>query len=227
MFPFHDFSKVRCRVMRRCVYALNTLAMRDDRLPRDGAFDAAAANGLAAIVALQDEGLEYEANEDRVKSPMALLKIVRNDSDLRTNALQSPDLRTLKKGIKKAQEFRHGRAEEDWDVLRDEHIDALIALDQHPALEVLELVDGMNFEEAAVTVFEQEALSLLPSDPEERSFVPDPAYCDNCGRMTLLAEDWDMFGFGVGEGGCISCGLERTYDDTVNEFIAWKLEESD
>ncbi len=208
--------------MRRCVYSLNTLAMRDDRLPRDGAFDSAVANALAAIVAYKESGREYEDPEKRVKAPSELLSIVRNDESVRTNTLSSPDLRTLKKGIKKAQKFRHGRAEDDWDVLREEHIKALIALDQHPALQVLELVDGMNLDEALSTVFEEEALSLLPYDSEEYSFASDPVFCDCCGRMTLIAEDSDVFGWGVGEGICIACGEERTYDDTVIEYVAWR-----
>ena len=51
---YNDFREVRRCVLRRCVYARNTLAMRDDRVPRDGAFDSAAANALAAIVACGD-----------------------------------------------------------------------------------------------------------------------------------------------------------------------------
>ena len=227
MASFDDFREVRLRVMRRCVYALNTLAMRDDRVPRDGAFDSAAANALAAIVALGGNRREYEATGGIVKTPLVLLKIVRTDANIRTSALSSPDLRLLKKGIKTAQKFRHGRAEDDWDVLREDHLNALIALDKHPALQVLELVDGMDLEEAATTVFAEEALGLLPYDHEGSFSVPDPATCDCCGRMTLVTEGFDMFGWGVGEGICIACGEERTYDDTVNEYVAWRLEESD
>lgn len=210
-------------MMRRCVYALNTLAMSDNRLPRDGAFDAAAANGLAAIVAFDDSGREYEATGGRVKAPLALLSIVRSDASVRTAALSSPDLRVLKKGIKKAQEFRRGRAEEDWDVLREEHINALIALDQHPALQVLELVDGMDFEDAASEVFAEEAMNLLTSDIKDREMVPDPVECDACWRTTLIADGVDAFGMNAGEGICIACGTERTYEDTVRDHLSWRF----
>lgn len=223
MSSFDDFREVRRRVMRRCVYALNTLAMRDDRLPRDGAFDAAAANGLAAIVAHGGNGREYVAKGGAVKAPLALLAIVRNGAEVRTAALSSADLRVLKNGIKKAQKFRHGRAEEDWDVLREAHINALIALDQHPALQVLELVDGMDIEDAASEVFAQEAMALLPSDLKDRDMVPDPVECDACWRKTLIAEGFDAFGIHVGEGVCIACGTERTYEDTVRDYLSWRF----
>lgn len=209
--------------MRRCVYALNTLAMRDDRLPRDGAFDAAAANGLAAIVAFGGDGREYETTGGVVKSPLALLAIVRAYENVRTPALSSPDLRTLKKGIKKAQKFRHGRAEEDWDVLREEHLNALVALDEHAALQVLELVDGMDFEDAASAVFAQEAMDLLPFDLRDRQMVPEPTECDACWRMTLITDGVDAFGINVGEGICIACGTERTYEDTLSDYLSWRF----
>ncbi len=209
--------------MRRCVYALNTLAMRDDRLPRDGAFDAAAANGLAAIVAFEDGGREYEATGGTVKAPMALLAIIRNDANIRTAAVRDPDLEVLKNGIKNAQKFRHGRAEEDWDVLRAEHINALVALDQHPALRVLELVGGMDFEDAVSEVFAQEAARLLPSAIKDREMVPEPVECDACWRMTLIADGVDAFGINVGEGICIACGTERTYEDTVRDYLSWRF----
>ena len=158
-----------------------------------------------------------------MKAPMALLAIVRTDANIRTNALYSPDLRTLKKGIKKAQKFRHGRAEDDWDVLRKEHLSALIALDQHPALQVLELVDGMNFEEAVSEVFAQEAKDLLPLDLKDHQVVSDLVECDACWRMTPISEDIDAFGINVGEGICIACGTKRTYEDTVLDYISWKF----
>ena len=219
---FDDFREVRRRVMRRCVYSLNTLAMRDDRVPRDGAFDSAVANALAAIVADKESGREYENSEGRVKAPLVLLSILETDVNISSGALSSPNLKSLREGIEKAQRFRHGRAEDDWDVLREEHIKALIELDQHPALQVLELVDGMNLEDAATTVFAEEARSVLPYGYEESFLVSDPAFCDCCGRMTLIAEDSDVFGWGIGEGICIACGEERTYDDTVIDYVTWK-----
>lgn len=220
-----EFTELRRRVMRRCVYALNALALRDDRVPRDGAFDAAAANGLAAIVAYSTSGREYERNDRWVKPPTALLEIVRRDAEVRTDALDSSDLRVLKKAIKEVQPLRHGRADEEWDVLDESHVAALIALDRHPALQVLELVDGMDFAQAAVELYRQEAEEFMPSRPEDRLGVPEPTICDFCGRMTLITEGFDAFGIHEGEGVCIACGEERTYEDTVRDYLNWRYGE--
>ena len=209
--------------MRRCVYALNALALRDDRVPRDGAFDAAAANGLAAIVAYSTRGNEYERSDGRVKPPTALLAIVGRDAEFGTGALDTSDLSVLEEGIRKAQMFRHGRADEEWDVLDRKHVDALMSLDQHPALQVLELVDGMDFAQAAVELYRQEAEEFMPSRPEDRLGVPEPATCDFCMRITLISEGFDAFGIHAGEGICIACGKARTYEDTVRDFLDWRF----
>ena len=66
----------------------------------------------------------------------------------------------------------------------------------------------------------------LPFDPKERSMVPEPSACDECGRMTLITEEFDAFGIGPGEGICIACGEERTYDHTVRDYLAWRFGES-
>ena len=222
-----EFTELRRRVMRRCVYALNALALRDDRLPRDGAFDAAAANALAAIVAYGGSGREYTRDGGRVESPMKLLEVVGQDPEIKTDAIDDCELRTLKEGIEKAQSIRHGRADEEWDVLDKRHIDALISLDLHPALRVLETVDGKDFEQAAVELYGQEAEERMPHpfDPVARSCVPEPSECEHCGRMTLITEEFDVFGHGPGEGICIACGEERTYDDTVVDYVYWKFGE--
>ena len=225
----HEFTELRRRVMRRCVYARNSLALRDDRVPRDGAFDAAAANALAAIVAYGASGHEYTSDGGRVKSPTALLAIVAQDPEIKTDAIDDSELQTLKEGIEKAQPIRHGRADEEWDVLGKRHVEALISLDQHPALHVLETVDGLDCEQAEAELYghEAEERRRLLSDPRGHSMVPEPSDCHYCGRMTLVAEEFDVFGFGPGEGTCIACGEERTYDDTVGEYVAWRCGKSD
>ena len=220
-----EFTELRRRVMRRCVYALNALALRDDRVPRDGAFDAAAANALAAIVAYKASGREYKSDGGWVQSPTALLEIVRRQPEIKADALSNSELRTLEEGIEKAKLIRHGRADEEWDVLDERHVDALTSLDQHPALQVLEIVDGLDFTQAVVELYRQETEELMPFSPKERSMVPDPSACDQCGRMTLIAEESDVFGIGPGEGICIACGEERTYDHTVRDYLDWRFGE--
>ena len=223
-----EFTELRRRVMRRCVYALNALALRDDRVPRDGAFDAAAANALAAIVAYKATGREYTSGGSRVESPTALLAIVTREPEIKTDAIDDSELRTLKEGIEKAKSIRHGRADEEWDVLDKRHLGALNSLDQHPALQVLGIVDGLDFTQAVVELYRQETEERMPHpfDPVARSMVPEPSECDQCGRMTLITEEFDAFGIGPGEGICIACGEERTYDDTVRDYLAWRFGEA-
>ena len=214
-----QFVALRRRVMRRCVYALNALALRDDRLPRDGAFDAAAANGLAAIVAFESSGDEFEGNGQMVKPPLKLAETIVQSQANWASSVSMTVLATLKDGIDRAKAVRHGRADEEWDVLDKSHVDALIDLDEHPALQVLDVLDGMGFEEAVTELYRLETAELYPDEPWVRSQMPEPDFCDDCGRQTLVSEEWDAFGFGPGEGVCIACGLERTYEDTVVDYI--------
>ncbi|WP_420618085.1 hypothetical protein [Candidatus Poriferisocius sp.] len=222
-----EFTELRRRVMRRRVYALNTLALRDNRMPRDGAFDAAAANALAAIVAYTASGREY-GNKGRVKSPTALLATIREDSEIKTDAIDDSELQTLEEGIEKAQSIRHGRADEEWDVLDESHVEALISLDQHPALQVLEVIDGLDLAQAVAELYRQETEERMPHpfDPKARSSMPEPSECCYCGRVTLITEEFDVFGIGPGEGTCIACGEERTYDDTVSDYLYWRFGET-
>ncbi len=228
MASIDEFTELRRRVMRRCVYALNALALRDDRVPRDGAFDAAAANALAAIVAYAASGREYKSGSSWVKPPADLLAIVTRETEVRTDALDNSRLQTLKEGIKKAKSIRHGRADEEWEVLSKSHVEALISLDQHPALKVLGVVEGLDFEQAVIELYGQETEERMPhpDDPMARSCVPEPSECGYCGRMTLITEEFDVFGIGPGEGICIACGEERTYDDTVSDYLYWRFGET-
>lgn len=220
------FEALRRSVMRRCVYALNTLALKDDRLPRDGAFDAAAANGLAAIVASESSGDEFEKKGRWVKSPLQLAETVSQKQAIWKSQISATVLTTLREGIKKAQPVRHGGADEEWDVLDEKHVGALIALDGHPALQVLDDLDEKSFAEAVTLLYWLETNEHYPADQWERSQMPDPGYCDDCGRQTLVSEGFDAFGIGPGEGVCIACGLERTYDDTVDDHLDWKFGDS-
>ncbi len=230
-----NFVALRRRVMRRCVFALNALALRDDRLPRDGAFDAAVANGLAAIVASESSGDELEnkrtqgkraENSRRVKSPLQLVETISQKQANWTSPIRAVVLASLKEGIEKAQPVRHGKADEEWDVLDEKHVEALVALDEHPALQVLDDLDGKSFAEAVTVLYWLETDRHYPADPWERSQIPEPACCDDCGRQTLVSEGFDAFGIGPGEGVCVACGLERTYEDTVADRLRWKIGDS-
>ncbi|MFZ1115675.1 MAG: hypothetical protein WAN44_07600 [Propionibacteriaceae bacterium] len=95
---------------------------------------------------------------------------------------------------------------------------ALVKLDDHRSLRVRERFVDKTFVDAVVLCFEAEAESQLPWDPKERSMVPDPVQCPQCWRDTLIAQEWDAWGIEVGEGVCIACGYERTYEDTVRAY---------
>lgn len=81
--------------------------------------------------------------------------------------------------------------------------------------ELRERLVDKTFDDAVVLCFQAEVESQLPWDPKERSMVPDPVECPQCWRDTLIAQEWDAWGIEVGEGVCIACGYERTYEDTV------------
>ena len=227
MDPPEELIALRRRVIRRCVYALNSLALRHDRVPRDGAFDAAVANALATIIADWRDGQEFDS-KGRVRSPLELLKMVTNSSSRRPQETQlMAQFKTLQDGVESAQQFRHGRADDEWDALGTHHVEALIALDTHPSLRVLNIVDGLNFADAAFELYRHESNKLLPSNPKDRSIAIEPTDCLECGRMTLIVDSFHWSGIGVGKGFCIACGFEQTEQVADDEFFRWWMEHND
>ncbi|MEU2994656.1 hypothetical protein ACPCAJ_30995 [Streptomyces griseoincarnatus] len=128
---------------------------------REGVFDQALSNALAAIVASEWPGEELDRN-GRVKSASALLRLIekhvpatdgivlvpdkdpmpeipQGDTD---SLFQAPrfsshtriDVRTLQDGIEASQAARHGRGAGG---LQRRHIEALLALDGHRSLGVM------------------------------------------------------------------------------------------
>ncbi|OIJ62788.1 hypothetical protein WN71_037615 [Streptomyces mangrovisoli] len=128
---------------------------------REGIFDQALSNGLAAIVAFEWPGKESDRNR-RVLSASALLQVIekhipatdgivlvpdqhpmpqipQGDSD---SLFQAPrlsshtriDVSTLQNGIEASQAARHGRGVGG---LQHRHIEALLALDGHRSLGVM------------------------------------------------------------------------------------------
>jgi Zn ribbon nucleic-acid-binding protein len=107
------------------------------------------------------------------------------------------------------------------------HIDALVKLDDHWSLQVRQRLVGKTFEDAVVLCFEEEAERQLPWDPKGRTSFPDPVECPQCWRHTLLTDGWDDWGVEVGEGICISCGYERTYEDTIGDALEGAVRSDD
>jgi hypothetical protein len=128
---------------------------------REGVFDQALSNALAAIVASEWPGEESERN-GRVRSASALLKVIEGhilatdgivlipdkhpmpeipqggtDSLFQVARLSSHtriDVRTLQNGIEASQAARHGRGVGG---LQYRHVEALLALDGHRSLGVM------------------------------------------------------------------------------------------
>ncbi|MER6330525.1 hypothetical protein ABT298_14615 [Streptomyces sp. NPDC001034] len=128
---------------------------------REGIFDQALSNGLAAIVASEWPGEEFD-RKGRVLSASALLRVIEEhvpatdgivlmpdkhpmpeipqgdtDSPFQVPRLSSHtrlDVRTLQNGIEASQAARHGRGAGG---LQHRHIEALLALDGHRSLGVI------------------------------------------------------------------------------------------
>ncbi|MEU0169027.1 hypothetical protein ACL07V_36705 [Streptomyces sp. MB22_4] len=129
---------------------------------REGVFDQALSNGLAAIVASEWPGKEVD-RKGRVLSASALLKVIEEripatdgivcvpdehpmpdipqgdtnslfQAGPRLSSHTRIDVRTLQNGIEASQAARHGRGA---GALQHRHIEALLALDGHPSLGVM------------------------------------------------------------------------------------------
>ena len=217
-----EFRQVRIGVLRRAVFGSNASALMDDRVPPEGLFDAAVANGLAAITAAEIPGQEFDS-KGRVRSPLTLLEIVQTVPQL---AWINGDL--LSEGVELSQGFRHGRAEDEWTRVTSLHIASLVALDDHHALQVMERARAATFDVLVFDLYRDAAEEHLPFDPKERSAVPDPEECPDCGRETLVAEGWDSFGIGLAEGAtCIACGYERSHEDAASDAMDRAMERPD
>jgi hypothetical protein len=67
-----EFWQLRVKVLRRVVYGLNTLALEGGRVPAEGPFDVAVANGVAAILSAEQPGTEVDST-GKVHPPGQLL----------------------------------------------------------------------------------------------------------------------------------------------------------
>ncbi len=202
-----DTAALRQSVIRRVRYALNTHALLDDRVPPEGAYDSAITNALVQIVAAEWPGAERDP-AGRLKSAAKLLDFIVTSVD--EHFVPSSQLR---EGIELSQEARHGRSDDEWQILNESHIDALAELDGHESLGVLERLRGRTYNDSLVLLFEEEVGVHLPSRPKDRLDFPDPDECDECYRPTFVVTAWDDFGGNVGPGFCIACGHTRSNED--------------
>lgn len=199
-----ELTEIRQRAIRRSRYGMNALAVFDPRVPPEGPFDAAVTNGLLVIVANEHPGEDFK-KDDRARSATELLEVL---EPFETSGV---DIERLQEGIELTQGFRHGRAHEEWVTIGPQHVQAMMDLDTHPSLSVLEKTrEVRNVDECLWATFLDEAEEHLPWDPKERYGTPEPDLCDNCHRPTFLADGWDMFGGNDAPGRCIACGYVRT-----------------
>lgn len=144
----HEFRR---QVMRRLRYGLNVVALERDLVSPEGPFDVALTNGLAAIVALDHPGAEKD-QRGRMLSASALLGVLED----RGEALDYPALR---EALDITQPLRHGRADDEYLMPVQQHLEALIDLDAHPALLVLEQARATSKVQDLVTELYAEAAS--------------------------------------------------------------------
>jgi hypothetical protein len=141
-----DHDELRRQVMRRLRYGLNVVALERDMVPPEGPFDVALTNGLVAIVASSHPGSERDAN-GRMFSARKLLDVLKaKDTSL--------DFAALYEALDITQPHRHARADDEFLMPVQRHLRALVALDEHPSLRVLELARSAS----RVDDFDQRAL---------------------------------------------------------------------
>jgi hypothetical protein len=206
-------QETRRLVLRRAVFAVNVHALKDDKVSPDGAFDAATANALAAIVSYRCDGAEFEGK--LVKPPRRLMKDAERLDHVRT-WLPLFDGSRLTAALLQSQKFRHARADDEWARVGIEDIEALAYLDRHPALEVLESTKGESFDEAVRTIWGFEVANNIGWDPYT-DCTDDSIECPTCRRFTLLVGGGNLDAV-PGQGRCIACGHERTRDDVFKEI---------
>jgi hypothetical protein len=211
------FEHVRRQVLRRVRYATNAVALRDNRLPPEAPYDAALANGLLAIIADEWPGAEIKSN-GQTKAARDLLDVIEGHGNHR---LSYVDTSVLRDGLDLTQPARHGRSDDEFAVLRPDHVGALIALDEHPALQFLDAASAAdNIDRLILKAFEERACAEVPFDPRGDDPHPDPEECDECWRPTFLPSGRDMFGGTNTAGQCIACGHTRTEDEALDRAIA-------
>jgi hypothetical protein len=142
------------------------------------------------------------------------------------------DTALLREGLDLTQPARHGRSDDEFAVLRREHVAALVALDEHPVLRFLDATStGRDVDQLIWLAFAERAEAERPFDPKDRLEMPDPEACDECSRPTFLPFGWDVFGGTVSAGQCIACAYERTdeeaHERAVNEAITRAVNDPD
>lgn len=206
--------------MRRLRFGLNTVALERDAVPPEGPFDVALTNGLAAIVASDHAGSEKD-RKGRILAARQLLDILEAaGSDL--------DFGALREGLDVTQPLRHGGADDEFLMPVRRHLQALVALDEHPALRVLEDARSVaSTDELLSRLYDEavrEAAGVDYLSLKEQLDRPDFEICDVCGRETFLPEGFDDFGGTLAPGQCFACGYRRDDETARDQALAAEWE---
>ena len=206
-------------MLRRVAYAENYLALAAPSVPMDGLFDTALTNGLLAIVSSEWPG-EDQAKDGRTLPASSLLDVVRRRGGLELIVVES-----LQEAIALTQPVRHGRADDEDDVVTSSHINALGRLDSHPARAIVEKCRNKTHDQCLVIAYYERANDELPAAPKERVDHPDPDDCDECARPTFIRSGWDSFGGTMTGGFCVACGFELSEADASDRAFDADLRE--
>ncbi len=162
-----EFVRLRRQVLRRVRYALNTVAVVDDRLPPDGLFDVALSNGLAAIVAAEWPGADTDP--DNPKWGYSAKRLLTEIEERTGGAgLSGVDVPVLRDGLRLTQPNRHGMADDEWVTMGADQLKALRELDGHPALNFLSYAVDHSVDDCIWRAYLDRAESELPLSPKDR-----------------------------------------------------------
>jgi hypothetical protein len=213
MMSLVDPVEFRRQVVRKLRYGLNVVVLERDLVPPEGPFDVALTNGLAAIVSLDHPGAEKD-QRGRMLPARELLKVLED----RGEPLDFPALR---EALDITQPLRHGRADDEYLLPVSQHLRALVDLDGHRALLVLDQAREVGRVEDLVARLYADAANevtgLYFMSPKERIDQPDLEECDECWRNTFLPDGHDEFGGTNSTGRCVACGYERD-EDTARDL---------
>lgn len=248
-----------------------TYALRHDRVSdgAEGVYDQALTNGLAAIVAHNWPGEEMEGSGGKSRAARALLKVIENRGVQpdrgrvrvmhyvdqpeyeehpalgRVENFTTVDVPAFQDALRVTQAIRHARATgEDGAELTEQHVEALTALDYHPALFAItdELIErsqaGIAGRDGAERARAAAYYQALDHDERERreaiDYVSDHARethhgdravveeCPVCSTQALVAQVQDTVIGEIGIGFCFVCSYQRTAG--VAEEAAYRLD---
>lgn len=207
-----EVRAARVEAQRRAAYARSALALERDDVPAEAVLDVAVTNGLAAIVAREHPA--RLADGRRVKSATQLLDVCEEHGVAGVQL----DCAALRDGVVASQSLRHGRPvdgiPEDFEVVGSGHVAAVLQLDAHPSLRVLERAREFTSMKSLIEALFRDAIEgLRPFSPKDR-LDGDVELCEACGEWALFVFGVDVAGFGFpGPAVCLNCGSELTEED--------------